>query len=104
MNNKLTRRDILGGIAGFTSLSLISNFTMPSLAFANEEKVDNIEIKISPPGPNSIKLLERMQNVIGRTNYSGLYGITLYRGNGVYITDVDRNTYKDKVEKFAIGL
>jgi glutamate-1-semialdehyde aminotransferase len=45
-----------------------------------------------------------MQNVIGRTNYSGLYGITLYRGNGVYITDVDRNTYKDKVEKFAIGL
>lgn len=95
MNNKLTRRDILGGIAGFTSLSLISNFIMPSLAFANEEKVDNIEIKISPPGPNSIELLERMQKVIGRTNYSGLYGITLYRGNGVYITDVDGNTYLD---------
>jgi 4-aminobutyrate aminotransferase len=95
MKNKFSRREVLGGIAGFTSLSFISNFTFPSPAFANEEKVSNTEIKISPPGPNSIELLERMQKVIGRTNYSGLYGITLYKGNGVYITDVDGNTYLD---------
>lgn len=93
--SKISRREVLGGMAGIAGLTLISKFNSPTIAYANEEKISEINIKVSPPGPNSVEMLSRMQKVIGKTNYSGLYGITLYKGSGVYITDVDGNTYLD---------
>ena len=79
-------------VAGY---SIISKLGAPTVALAKGEEIGNIYIKTSPPGPKSIEMLERMQKVIGKTNYSGLYGITLYKGNGSYISDVDGNTYLD---------
>jgi 4-aminobutyrate aminotransferase len=93
--SKISRREVLGGMAGIAGLTLISKFNSPTIAYANEEKISEINIKVSPPGPNSVEMLSRMQKVIGKTNYSGLYGITLYKGSGVYVTDVDGNTYLD---------
>lgn len=47
------------------------------------------------PGPQSQQLLDRLQAVIGRTNYVGLYGIGLSRGEGNFIIDMDGNRYLD---------
>jgi 4-aminobutyrate aminotransferase-like enzyme len=54
-----------------------------------------IHIEASPPGPRSLSILKRMQRVVGRTNYIGLYGIALGGGDGAYVTDVDGNVYLD---------
>ena len=54
-----------------------------------------ISMKEVPPGPQSKALLERMKRVIGRSNYCGLYGITLHEGRGLYVEDVDNNIYLD---------
>ncbi len=56
---------------------------------------EEIQIKGVPPGPNSLVNLGRVQERIGRTNYAGLYGITLAAGNGAYVGDVDGNVYLD---------
>ena len=52
-------------------------------------------VKVSPPGPKSRELLARMKKVIGRSNYFGLYGITIVGGEGAYIIDLDGNVYLD---------
>jgi 4-aminobutyrate aminotransferase len=95
MDSKLSRRTVLSGMATVAGYTIISKLGAPTVALAKGEEIGNIYIKTSPPGPKSIEMLERMQKVIGRTNYSGLYGITLYKGNGSYISDVDGNTYLD---------
>lgn len=48
-----------------------------------------------PPGPQSIALLKRMRQVIGRANYGGLYGVCLQKGRGMYLEDADHNVYLD---------
>ena len=53
------------------------------------------QIKISPPGPKSLDLLNSMNNVIGRGNYMGLYGICIAKGFQAYIEDMDGNIYLD---------
>lgn len=54
-----------------------------------------IQVNVSPPGPKSRSSLTRMRKVIGRSNYLGLYGITLVGGEDVYVTDLDGNVYLD---------
>ena len=48
-----------------------------------------------PPGPQSIALLKRMRQVIARSNYGGLYGVSLQKGKGMYLEDADNNVYLD---------
>lgn len=48
-----------------------------------------------PPGPNSLKNLAAFQKYVAHTNYAGLFGITLARGHGAYVEDVDGNVFLD---------
>ena len=57
--------------------------------------VKKINVKISPPGPKSLALLEDVKKYIGRSNYTGLYGVGIKSGDGIYIEDMDGNTYID---------
>jgi len=77
-------------------------------------------VKVSPPGRKSQELLARMKKVIGRSNYFGLYGVTLVGGesdeeaelitNTIYEVAEEMSTNQipkttiDKVHKYAIGL
>lgn len=54
-----------------------------------------VQVPIFPPGPNSINTWERRKNLIGNANYTGLYGVTLNKGYGAFIEDVDGNIYLD---------
>ncbi len=54
-----------------------------------------IHIRCIPPGKKSIQLLKSVKQVIGRTNYVGLYGVSLKKGDKCYIEDVDGNIYID---------
>jgi 4-aminobutyrate aminotransferase len=56
---------------------------------------NHISVKVSPPGPKSLALLEDVNKYVGRSGYSGLYGVGLKGGNNVYIEDMDGNTYID---------
>lgn len=56
---------------------------------------DEVRVGHVPPGPKSLANLEKVQQRIGRTNYAGLYGITLCHGHGSYVRDVDGNSYLD---------
>lgn len=53
------------------------------------------EIVVDPPGPRSLESLENLSKTIGQGNYVGLYGITIAMCEGVYLKDVDGNTYLD---------
>lgn len=66
---------------------------MKSLKMPPAQKTRSV--KVSPPGRKSQELLARMKKVIGRSNYFGLYGITLVGGEGAYIIDLDGNVYLD---------
>lgn len=97
MQKTITRREMVKSIsgltlgAGFINLPLNKSF-MP---FSAHDTINQISVKVSPPGPKSLALLEDIKKYIGRTNYAGLYGIGLQAGNGVYIQDVDGNVYID---------
>ena len=54
-----------------------------------------INIKISPPGPKSLVLLEDLKKCIAKSNYCGLFGIGLNKGQGCYVEDLDGNVYLD---------
>jgi len=77
--------------AGIATLPFKSSFAYS----LSDEGIDQINIKVSPPGPKSLALLDDVRRYIGRTNYAGLYGIGLKGGNGVYIEDMDGNVYID---------
>lgn len=53
--------------------------------------MESIEI----PGKESQNTLEELSKVIARPNYSGLFGITLVKGNNCTIEDADGNQYID---------
>ena len=55
------------------------------------------QIVTMPPGVNSRAVLEKMKKVIGRSNYTGLYGVVLAAGHDQYVTDVDGNTFLDSL-------
>lgn len=52
-------------------------------------------VSVSPPGPKSLASLKRLQGVIGRGNYMGLFGITLARAFQGFVEDLDGNIYLD---------
>lgn len=47
------------------------------------------------PGEESQRLLKKLNSVIAKPNYSGLYGITIEKGDGCYISDADGNRFLD---------
>ena len=67
----------------------------------------SIDMKVFPPGPKSQAMLSRLDNAIGRTNYTGLYGIVLdvYQGgDGPYMTDLDENVYLDCLAAASVNV
>ena len=91
-----SRRKILKSIAG---LSVGLNFGFKGLAcntcFEKAPIPLDIDIKTLPPGPKSKALINRMKRSIGKTNYTGLYGVSASKGDGVYLVDLDENVYID---------
>lgn len=69
---------------------------------------NGIDIKVFPPGPKSQAMLIELQKAIGKTNYTGLYGIVLdvYQGgdSGPYMTDLDGNTYLDCLAAASVNV
>ncbi len=97
MKTKMSRREMvrsMSGIAVGAGISTISFNRAPEPA-AISSTASQISVKISPPGPRSLALLEEVKKYVGNSNYSGLYGVGLKDGNGVYISDVDDNVYID---------
>lgn len=47
------------------------------------------------PGAKSQQKLEELKELIANPNYSGLYGITIEKGEGCFIYDIDGNKYLD---------
>lgn len=97
MKTKISRREMVRYIPGITLGTGLfalpySRLTIP--AIKNETR-PQINVKVSPPGPKSLELLENVRKYIGKTNYTGLYGVGLKNGNGIYIEDMDGNTYID---------
>ena len=54
-----------------------------------------VKVQTNIPGPKSQELVERAMQVIGQAQYAGLFGIAVTKGEGVYLSDVDGNTYLD---------
>ena len=72
-----------------------------------ESSINRVDVKVFPPGPKSQALLERLDKAIGRTNYTGLYGIVLdvYQGgDGPYMTDLDGNVYLDCLAAASVNV
>lgn len=93
MEKNLTRRGMLKSAAGIAALSLFNPLRGEASSADGIER--RINVRVSPPGPKSLMLLEDVKKYVGRTNYSGLYGIGLKNGDGIYIEDIDGNVYID---------
>lgn len=61
-------------------------------------------VTVFPPGPKSQDLLKRLKTAIGRTNYIGLYGISLKEGWGPYMKDLDDNVYLDCLAAASVNV
>ena len=97
MGEGISRREMMMKVAGFAAAGAGLSMAPRHARTAEAEVtlVQAIRVEASPPGPKSLSILKRMQQVIGRTNYVGLYGIALSGGDGAYVTDVDGNVYLD---------
>lgn len=97
MKTKMSRREMVRSMSGITIGAGITTFLFNRsfVPRATKDARFQISVKVSPPGPKSLELLENVRKYVGRTNYAGLYGIGLKDGNGVYIEDLDGNTYID---------
>lgn len=94
MGKSISRREMVKSMAGISAG--VGMGVLPVPVFAAESRVpQSINIKVSPPGPKSLALLKEIKKYIGRTNYTGLYGIALQNGDGAYIEDLDGNVYID---------
>ena len=97
MSGQLNRREMMKSIAslsaagGMVGLLAGCESVQPESVQMKEE----IDVSVSPPGPKSLELLERMKKVVGRTNYVGLYGVAIADGAGAYVADLDGNVYLD---------
>ena len=95
MAHKYTRRET---IKMFAAISVGTSFiSWPFKATASIPVIakPKINVKISPPGPKSLALIDEMKHYVGKTNYAGLYSIGLKDGEGIYIEDLDGNVYID---------
>lgn len=93
MSHPLTRREAVKSMAGAAAwASMTGGAPMIPAGRRIEPKIG---VKVPPPGPRSLALLERTRKSLGRTNYAGLYSICLGDGDGCYIQDLDGNVYLD---------
>jgi 4-aminobutyrate aminotransferase-like enzyme len=93
MSHSLSRRD---AVKSMTGAALWASMPAPARMIpAGRAFERKIRMKVPPPGPNSLAMLERTKKSLGRTNYAGLYSICLADGDGVYIQDLDGNVYLD---------
>ncbi|HUX06969.1 MAG TPA: aspartate aminotransferase family protein [Acidobacteriota bacterium] len=97
MKIRLNRREMMKSVAGLSVAGgMAGMFTGCQPASpAPVQMKEEINVGVSPPGPKSLELLERMKKVIGRTNYVGLYGVAIADGAGAYVADLDGNVYLD---------
>jgi 4-aminobutyrate aminotransferase len=97
MEAKMSRRRMIKSISGITLGAGMTTLPLNGSFFPVPERKTRpgITVGVSPPGPRSLALIEDVKKYIGRSNYTGLYGIGLQSGEGVYIEDVDGNVYID---------
>ena len=96
MKTKISRRDVIKSVATVTVGGLAGTSLAQEMLHGSKISSEiSPDIKVLPPGPKSIALIERVKNVIGKTNYTGLYGVVASGGHGIYMTDVDGNVYLD---------
>lgn len=67
---------------------------------------NDVDVPVFPPGPKSQAQLKRLECAIGKTNYTGLYGIVLdvHRGDGPYMFDLDDNKYLDCLAAASVNI
>lgn len=93
MSHPLTRRD---AVKSMTGAAIWASMTGRAPMIPGDRRLEpRISVKVPPPGPRSLALLERTKRAIGRTNYAGLYSICLAGGDGVHVQDLDGNVYLD---------
>ena len=93
MKQPLTRREAVKTMTGAALWASMPGRPMMLPAAGGIEP--KVQIKVPPPGPKSLAMLERTRSLLGRTNYAGLFSICLADGSGVYMQDVDGNVYLD---------
>lgn len=97
MNNKISRRELVKSIpalslgAGLLTLPTHRTYARP----VPRSALDGISVRVSPPGPKSLSLLEDVKKYVSSCEYAGYYGVGLKSGDGVYIEDMDGNIYID---------
>ncbi len=101
MDNKISRRKMIRSVSGITlgagisTLPLNGAFYPAHTGEKSKTLPRGINVKVSPPGPNSLALLEEVDKYVGRSNLAGLFGVGLKSGEGSYIEDLDGNVYID---------
>ena len=97
MKAKITRRQLVRSISDVTVGAGIMAlpFNRPPVLQEVKTIKPQINVRVSPPGPKSQALMEEVRKYIGKSNYTGLYGIGLKNGDGVFIEDMDGNVYID---------
>jgi hypothetical protein len=93
--NTYTRRETIKNLAKLSVGSIFISSPFKMVASESEFIKSEINIRVSPPGPKSLALIEDMKSYVGKTNYTGLYSIGLKSGEGIYIEDLDGNVYID---------
>jgi 4-aminobutyrate aminotransferase-like enzyme len=93
MSHTMTRRDVVKSMTGVAMGAWLTAWPTKIRAAASIDP--KINVKVSPPGPKCLALLDRTKKSLGRTNYAGLYSISHGNGSGVYIQDLDGNVYLD---------
>jgi 4-aminobutyrate aminotransferase len=103
MKSEITRRHVLkaasglavgAGVACAWQAPVIEDETTGDVP-EKGSRIPPVGVTVPPPGPKSLALIERMQQVIGRSNYLGLYGVALVGGDGCRVQDIDGNVYLD---------
>jgi 4-aminobutyrate aminotransferase len=94
---KLNRREVFKSVAGLSVAGGMAGLltACEPTAQAPAGLKEGVSVTVSPPGPKSLELLERMKKVVGRTNYVGLYGVAIADGVGAYVADFDGNVFLD---------
>lgn len=97
MQKKMSRREMVKSITDLTVGAGLATFPFNNSLVngIQQNPINHISVKVSPPGPKSLELLGNVRKYIGRSNNTGLYGVGLKDGNGVYIEDMDGNIYID---------
>lgn len=58
-------------------------------------ELEGVQVPVFPPGPKSQATWARRKESVGNANYTGLYGVSLLRGDQALIEDEDGNIYLD---------